>query len=198
MTSSGWQGFVTQSSAPIRSPRTRWATEDCPVHTTTAQPGQVGGQATRGSPRRRGPSTARFTTTALTRIATRSLDGHRGGEHAVLPAHAVHALAEHLQEPGVDVDDGNPERGLIGHARRKVRALRPTRTAPRITGRSQVIGAETREMRDQARGTEESENSRNSPVTTNATCSPMSTALSPMRSNARATSVMCIAHSRVS
>ena len=35
-------------------------------------------------------------------------------------------------------------------------------------------------------------------VTTNAVCSPMSTALSPTRSSARATSIMCIAHSRVS
>ena len=34
------------------------------------------------------------------------------------------------------------------------------------------------------------------PVTTNATCSPMSTALSPIRSSARATSIIVIAHSR--
>src|SRR5437588_830116 len=43
-------------------------------------------------------------------------------------------------------------------------------------------------------GCEESENSRNRPVTTKATCSPMSTALSPIRSSALATSVMCVAH----
>src|SRR4051812_29683312 len=36
-----------------------------------------------------------------------------------------------------------------------------------------------------AKGWEESENSRNRPVTTKATCSPMSTALSPTRSSAR-------------
>ena len=28
ISSSGWHGLVTQSSAPSRSPRTRWATED--------------------------------------------------------------------------------------------------------------------------------------------------------------------------
>ena len=39
MSSSGWQGLVTQSSAPSRSPRTRWATVDRPVHTTTPRPG---------------------------------------------------------------------------------------------------------------------------------------------------------------
>src|SRR3954462_5522741 len=37
--SSGWQGFVSQSSAPSRRPRTRWATVDCPVQTTTPSPG---------------------------------------------------------------------------------------------------------------------------------------------------------------
>ena len=42
-------------------------------------------------------------------------------------------------------------------------------------------------------GWEESENSRKRPVTTNATCSPMSTALSPIRSSARATKIFIIA-----
>ena len=35
-TSSGWHGLVTQSSAPSRSPRTRWATLVGPVQTITA------------------------------------------------------------------------------------------------------------------------------------------------------------------
>ena len=50
----------------------------------------------------------------------------------------------------------------------------------------------------QAQRRDASVNSRNSPVTTNATCSPMSTALSPIRSSARATSIIVIAHSRTS
>ena len=45
-------------------------------------------------------------------------------------------------------------------------------------------------------GCEASSNSRNRPVTRKATCSPTSTALSPIRSSARATSIMVIAHSR--
>ncbi len=47
-------------------------------------------------------------------------------------------------------------------------------------------------------GCEASSNSRNNPVTTKATCSPMSTALSPIRSIARAASSIVIAHSRLS
>ena len=38
--SSGWQGFVIQSSAPSRRPRTRWDTEERPVHTTTPSDGK--------------------------------------------------------------------------------------------------------------------------------------------------------------
>src|SRR6476646_8573747 len=45
-----------------------------------------------------------------------------------------------------------------------------------------------------ASGCEASSNSRNNPVTTNATCSPMSTALSPIRSLARATSSVVVAY----
>ena len=40
ISSSGWHGFVTQSSAPRRSPRTRWATDERPVQTTTPRPGR--------------------------------------------------------------------------------------------------------------------------------------------------------------
>ena len=39
ISSSGWHGFVTQSSAPMRRPRTRWATLDWPVQTTTPRCG---------------------------------------------------------------------------------------------------------------------------------------------------------------
>ena len=40
MTSSGWHGLVTQSSAPIRSPRTRWATRRPARAHDDGQPGQ--------------------------------------------------------------------------------------------------------------------------------------------------------------
>ena len=69
MSSSGWQGFESQSSAPRRRPRTRWATVDCPVQTTTPSPGSPVHSRSRYS-HAAGPRTARSTTTALSRIAT--------------------------------------------------------------------------------------------------------------------------------
>ena len=70
MTSSGWQGLVIQSSAPRRSPRTRWATVEGPVQTTMPSSGsasqrrssqvQAWGRARRG--RRPGRSGASTTT----------------------------------------------------------------------------------------------------------------------------------------
>ncbi len=39
ISSSAWHGLVTQASAPKRSPRTRWATDEGPVQTITARPG---------------------------------------------------------------------------------------------------------------------------------------------------------------
>ena len=120
MSSSGWHGFVTQSSAPRRRPRTRWATVDCPVQTITRQ--------RRAARRRRfsryghalGPSSARSTTKAPRRIATSALDRHGAGEHDVLPAEAVEALAQYLDESCVAVAYGDAQRrcddgGRVGH-----------------------------------------------------------------------------------
>ena len=64
MTSSGWHGLVTQSSAPMRRPRTRWATLDWPGADDHAEARQrvadaleelpaPAGRASRGPPRRR-------------------------------------------------------------------------------------------------------------------------------------------------
>jgi len=62
-------GLLTQSSAPSRSPRTRWATVDWPVQTTTPSPGSSA--HTRSSHSHPcAPSPARSTTTALSRIDT--------------------------------------------------------------------------------------------------------------------------------
>ena len=66
----------------------------------------------------------------------------------------------------------------------------PHRAAPRCPGQGVGWGSTT------SPGCEASSNSRNSPVTTKATCSPTSTALSPIRSSARATSIIVMAHSR--
>ncbi len=74
MTSSGWQGLVIQSSAPRRSPRTRWATVEGPVQTTMPSSGSA--------PQRRsshvhacGPRIARSTTSAERRIETTTSAG---------------------------------------------------------------------------------------------------------------------------
>src|SRR5215217_6750827 len=74
ISSSGWHGFVTQSSAPRRRPRTRWATEDCPVHTTTPSCGSRAQSFSRYV-HACGPSTARSSTTALSRMATSASSG---------------------------------------------------------------------------------------------------------------------------
>src|SRR3954454_4837933 len=74
ISSSGWHGLVTQSSAPSRSPRTRWATEDCPVQTITPSPGRRAQSLSRYV-QPCGPSTARSTTTAFSRSATIASSG---------------------------------------------------------------------------------------------------------------------------
>ena len=51
-------------------------------------------------------------TSALSRIATIASSGTGAGEHAVLPARALQPLAEHLQEAGVGVEDGQADRSL--------------------------------------------------------------------------------------
>ena len=52
MTSSGWHGLVTQSSAPSRSPRTRWATVDWPGADHDAELREPGAQLLQVRPRR--------------------------------------------------------------------------------------------------------------------------------------------------
>ena len=116
ITSSGWQGLVIQSSAPKRSPRTRWATVEGPVQTTIPRSGSA--------PQRRsshshacGPSTARSTTSADEAHRADRLGRDGAGEHAVLPAEPVEALGEHLDEAAVAVQNGDPQwRGCRGGA----------------------------------------------------------------------------------
>ena len=74
MTSSGWQGLVIQSSAPSRSPRTRWATVEGPVQTTIPSSGSAS-QSRSSHPHACGPRTARSTTSALRRIDTTASGG---------------------------------------------------------------------------------------------------------------------------
>ena len=67
---------------------------------------------------------------------------------------------------------------------------------PSATGRS--AEPQAAEAVSEDGGVDASANSRNRPVTTNTTCSAMSTVLSPIRSRQRATRTMNIAHSRSS
>ena len=104
-TSSGWQGLLTQSSAPSRRPRTRWATVDCSVHDDDAEAGQLASTTRSRNSQARGPSSVRSTTIAFSRIATSSSSGTGAGERAVLPARALEALGQHPHEAAVRVDD---------------------------------------------------------------------------------------------
>ena len=67
ISSSGWQGFVTQSSAPSRSPRTRWLTDERPVQTITPSAGRRSQTFSRYD-QPAGPSTARSITSTLKRM----------------------------------------------------------------------------------------------------------------------------------
>src|SRR4051812_20418243 len=69
ISSSGWQGLVTQSSAPMRSPRTRWETVDGPVQTMIGSAGSSRVRRSRYS-HACGPASARSSTSAPRRIAT--------------------------------------------------------------------------------------------------------------------------------
>ena len=74
MTSSGWLGLLIQSSAPSRSPRTRWATVERLEVTTTPRPGTAPHTRSRNS-QAWGPSTSMSTSRALSFIATSSSTG---------------------------------------------------------------------------------------------------------------------------
>ena len=62
------------------------------------------------------------------------VERHRAGEHAVLPAGALEALGEHLQEARVGVQDREPDRGRAWrHLPRSIASRAPS-LATRITG----------------------------------------------------------------
>src|SRR5215208_894237 len=131
----------------------------------------------------------------------------------MLPAQTVQALAQNLEEPGVTVDDGDPKGanarrwhhpvivgrggGTFRHDGIESRHIAPRMWPDRPAGH-RLFTTSDRPDHFEPGACDESENSRKSPLTTNATCSPTSTALSPTRSNARATITIVIAHSRVS
>ncbi len=123
ISSSAWHGFVIQASAPSRSPRTRCATEDGPVQTITARPGSRAQTRSRYS-QLPGPSTARSTTSAFSRIATSASAVTALETRAVIPPERVEPVREHLHESGIAVDDRQPEpvaralRGCLCRAQR--------------------------------------------------------------------------------
>ena len=70
-----------------------------------AQPGQGGRTRARGTPTPPGPSSARSTTSAFTRMATNSSTGGARLEAPVLPAEIARPLHQHSHEPRVRVED---------------------------------------------------------------------------------------------
>ena len=93
ISSSGWHGLVTQSSAPSRSPRTRWATDDWPVQTTTPSAGQPRAELLEVGPAPAGRAPRGRSTTRVEPHRDHRVERDRAGEHAVLPARAVQPLA---------------------------------------------------------------------------------------------------------
>ena len=125
ITSSGWHGLVIQSSAPRRSPRTRWATVEGPVHTTMPELRQRLAQPLEPAPRLR----SEHGEVDDQRAQAHRDDGvgrHRAGEHPVLPGEAVQALAEHLDEAAVAIEHGDAKgcRWAAGGVRCRWRAPR--------------------------------------------------------------------------
>ena len=111
MSSSGWHGFVTQSSAPIRRPRTRWATDERPVQTTTPRPGRQPAQPLEVRPALR-PEDREVDDERVEPHRDDGVERDGARQHAVLPAGALQPLAEDLQESGVGVQDGQADRRL--------------------------------------------------------------------------------------
>ena len=109
ISSSGWHGFASQSSAPSRSARTRWATVDGPLQTTTGSAGSAVHTCSRYA-QPDAPSTARSIDERAEPQRDQLLDRHRAGQHALLPAARTDALLEDVEEAAVAVDDGEAER----------------------------------------------------------------------------------------
>ena len=108
ITSSGWQGFAIQSSAPRRSPRTRWATVAPWVQTITPEVGEHSADPLQELPGQRAEQ--RGIDEEGVQLHRRQLLGrHRPGENPVLVAGRLEALGEHVNEAGVVVDDGYSE-----------------------------------------------------------------------------------------
>ncbi len=115
ITSSGWQGFATQSSAPRRSPRTRWATVAPWVQTITPRSGSIP-QTRSMKSQPSGPSSDRIDDQGVQLHRRQLLGRHRARERPVLAAGALEPLDEDVNEPGVVVDDRYAKcRGLGAH-----------------------------------------------------------------------------------
>ena len=120
---------MTQSSAPSRSPRTRWATVDGPVQTITPEARQPRADLSRGSVQALGPSTAGSTTSASTRSATSASERRRRGDQRCASPAASNRLASTCTKPLSE--SSTPTRAL----RSGLRGLdMPRQTNPRTPG----------------------------------------------------------------
>ena len=152
MTSSGWQGFAIQSSAPSRRPRTRWATVESLRADDHAEPGHHPRDPLEERPRVVGGEHGEVDEQRVD-LHRHELVGRDGtAEDAVLPAGGVEPLAEHLEKGAVAIDDRDSECSVrsaheVGPRRNRVRpdldrsgAGRPKRGNPRpVTGFSQAV-----------------------------------------------------------
>ena len=199
MTSSGWQGLVTQSSAPSRRPRTRWATVEPPVQTTTPAPAarRTGARASprpaaRTAPDRRRARDRRIATSVSVGVGPLSTRCSQPSRSRRLPRtcrnpESVSMTATRRPLSAADV--------LSDHDGQQSRA---PRRRPR-TGRSQVDNPlRAGFSRARRRGAR----SPRTPGTARSRRTPSARRCRPRcRRSARArapTSIMCIAHSRVS
>ena len=108
ISSSGWHGLVTHRRRPAGAharagPRWTGRAHDHP------EPG-ASSTAARGTPRLRTES-GQVDHDCVEPHGHDGVQGHRTGEHAVLPADPVQALGQDLEEPAVAVHDGQPYRG---------------------------------------------------------------------------------------
>ena len=125
----GAQGFAIQSSAPSRRPRTRWATVEPWVQTTTPRSGSISQTRSRKS-QPIGPSRPRSTSSAFSFIATSSSGGRFGGLDPVLPAGGVEAPGEYAEEAAVVVDHRKTDCPVVRHVHRIFAGPRTTPRRP--------------------------------------------------------------------
>ena len=97
ITSSGWHGFVIQSSTPRRRPRTRWPTDVRPVQTTTPSAGVAHADLLELAPTRR-RRRRRVDDEHVRAHGQQRLGRSRAADDVERRVHGLQALGQHLHE----------------------------------------------------------------------------------------------------